>query len=63
MRNTRKYRKIIKLLPPDFKDGMENWSGKIEQHIADTNYGLLVWDLITSKILLSFYRSRWRQAY
>ena len=41
--------KIIKLLPKDFKDGMENWSGKIEQHIADTNYGLLVWDLINKQ--------------
>jgi len=41
--------KIIKLLPPDFKDGMENWSGKIEQHIADTNYGLLIWDLINKQ--------------
>ena len=41
--------KIIKLLPDDFKDGMENWSGKIEQHIADTNYGLLVWDLINKQ--------------
>ena len=38
--------KIIKILPPNFKDGMENWSGKIEQHISDTNYGLLVWDII-----------------
>ena len=38
--------KIIKILPPNFKDGMENWSGRIEQHISDTNYGLLVWDII-----------------
>jgi hypothetical protein len=38
--------KIIALLPPDFKDGMSEWSGQIEQHIADTNYGLLLWDLI-----------------
>ena len=38
--------RIIALLPSDFKDGMENWSGQIEQHIADTNYGLLMWDLI-----------------
>jgi len=38
--------KIIALLPDDFKKGMENWSGRIEQHIADTNYGLLLWDLI-----------------
>lgn len=41
--------RIIALLPPDFKDGMENWSGQIEQHIADTNFGLLVWDLIEKK--------------
>ena len=38
--------KIINLLPSDFKDGMENWSGRIEQHISDTNYGLMIWDLI-----------------
>jgi hypothetical protein len=41
--------KIISLLPKDFKEGMENWSGKIEQHIADTNYGLLIWDLIENQ--------------
>ncbi|MBH74451.1 MAG: hypothetical protein CL896_01480 [Dehalococcoidia bacterium] len=40
---------IINLLPSDFKDGMENWGGKIEQHISDTNYGLLVWDLIEKR--------------
>ena len=38
--------KIIKLLPSNFKEGMENWEGRIEQHISDTNYGLLIWDLI-----------------
>jgi len=38
--------RIIALLPDDFKDGMDSWSGQIEQHIADTNYGLLLWDLI-----------------
>lgn len=38
--------RIIALLPADFKDGMENWTGQIEQHISDTNYGLLLWDLI-----------------
>jgi hypothetical protein len=38
--------RIIALLPPDFTDGMENWGGRIEQHIADTNYGLLLWDLM-----------------
>ncbi|MEC7881009.1 MAG: hypothetical protein VX590_03335 [Chloroflexota bacterium] len=41
--------KIIKLLPADFKNGMDNWSGRIEQHIADTNYGLLIWDLINKQ--------------
>jgi len=38
--------RIVALLPDDFKAGMENWSGRVEQHIADTNYGLLLWDLI-----------------
>jgi len=38
--------RIISLLPADFKDGMQNWGGRIEQHISDTNYGLLLWDLI-----------------
>jgi len=38
--------RIISLLPSDFKDGMESWGGRIEQHIADTNYGLLLWDLM-----------------
>tara|TARA_B100000700_G_scaffold306782_1_gene382360 strand:- start:192 stop:1091 length:900 start_codon:yes stop_codon:yes gene_type:complete len=41
--------KIIALLPTDFKDGMENWGGRIEQHISDTNYGLLVWDMIEKR--------------
>ena len=38
--------RIINLLPADFKAGMENWTGRVEQHISDTNYGLLLWDLI-----------------
>jgi hypothetical protein len=38
--------RIINLLPSDFKAGMENWTGQVEQHIADTAYGLLLWDLI-----------------
>jgi len=41
--------RIIALLPSDFKAGMENWGGRIEQHIADTNYGLMVWDLIEKR--------------
>jgi hypothetical protein len=28
---------------------METWGGRIEQHIADTNYGLLIWDLIEKR--------------
>ncbi len=41
--------KIIALLPKDFKAGMENWGGRIEQHISDTNFGLLLWDLIEKR--------------
>jgi hypothetical protein len=41
--------RIASLLPADFRDGMENWGGQIEQHIADTNYGLLIWDLIEQR--------------
>ena len=41
--------KIVGLLPDDFKSGMANWGGHIEQHISDTNYGLLVWDLIEKR--------------
>lgn len=41
--------RIIALLPDDFKAGMENWSGQIEQHISDTNYGIMLWDLIEQR--------------
>lgn len=41
--------RIIALLPSDFRNGMESWNGQIEQHIADTNYGLLLWDLIDKR--------------
>jgi hypothetical protein len=41
--------RIIALLPDDFKAGMENWGGRIEQHISDTNFGLLIWDLIEKR--------------
>ena len=41
--------RIISLLPADFKEGMETWGGQIEMHIADTNYGLLLWDLIENR--------------
>ncbi len=38
--------KITALLPADFKAGMESWSGDIYEHIADTNYGVLLHDMI-----------------
>ena len=41
--------RIVALLPGDFKDGMESWSGQIEQHISDTSFGLLLWDLIEKR--------------
>ncbi len=41
--------RIIALLPKDFKSGMDNWGGQIEQHISDTNFGLLLWDLIEKR--------------
>ncbi len=37
---------IIALLPGDFKAGMENWGGEIYEHISDTNYGVLLHDMI-----------------
>ncbi len=41
--------RIVALLPEDFKAGMASWGGQIELHIADTNYGLLLWDLIENR--------------
>ena len=46
--------RIIALLPKDFKAGMAGWHGQIEQHIADTNYGLLLWDLIEQRDVVVF---------
>ena len=40
---------IIALLPKDFKAGMENWSGEIYEHIADTNFGLMLHDMINKR--------------
>ena len=40
---------IVALLPKDFKAGMENWSGDIYEHISDTNFGLLMHDMIQQK--------------
>jgi hypothetical protein len=40
---------IVALLPKDFKAGMENWGGDIYEHIADTNFGLLLHDMIRQR--------------
>ena len=40
---------IVALLPKDFKAGMENWSGEINEHISDTNFGLLLHDMIRQR--------------
>jgi hypothetical protein len=40
---------IVALLPNGFFDGMDQWTGQIEQHISDTNYGILIWDLINKQ--------------
>jgi hypothetical protein len=37
---------IAALLPKDFKAGMETWGGDVYEHIADTNFGLLLHDMI-----------------
>ena len=38
---------IVALLPADFKEGMDQWGGDIYEHIADTNYGVMLHDMIT----------------
>ena len=40
---------IIALLPADFKAGMENWSGEIYEHISDTNFGIMLHDMINQR--------------
>jgi hypothetical protein len=40
---------IVALLPADFKAGMEAWGGEIYEHIADTNFGLLLHDMIRQR--------------
>ncbi len=37
---------IVALLPKDFKAGMENWGGDIYEHISDTNFGIMLHDMI-----------------
>ena len=40
---------IVALLPKDFKNGMENWGGDVYEHIADTNFGLLLHDMFNQR--------------
>jgi hypothetical protein len=40
---------IVALLPKYFKAGMENWGGEINEHISDTNFGLLLHDMIRQR--------------
>ena len=40
---------IVALLPKDFKKGMENWTGEVHEHISDTNFGLLLHDMIEQR--------------
>src|SRR5258705_9061680 len=40
---------IAALLPKDFKAGMENWGGGVHEHISDTNFGLLLHDMINQR--------------
>ena len=40
---------IVALLPKDFKAGMENWGGDIYEHISDTNFGLMLHDMIEQR--------------
>ncbi len=40
---------IVALLPKDFKASMENWGGEINEHISDTNFGLLLHDMIRQR--------------
>ena len=40
---------IVALLPKDFKAGMESWGGDVYEHIADTNFGLMLHDMIRQR--------------
>lgn len=40
---------IVALLPKDFKAGMERWGGEIHEHISDTNFGILLHDMMQQR--------------
>jgi hypothetical protein len=45
---------IVALLPKDFKAGMENWGGDVYEHISDTNFGLLLHDMIRQRTCIVY---------
>jgi hypothetical protein len=45
---------IAAVLPKDFKAGMENWGGEIYEHIADTNFGLMLHDMIRQRKVIIY---------
>ena len=45
---------IVALLPKDFKAGMESWGGEIHEHISDTNFGILLHDMIRHRDCLVY---------
>lgn len=40
---------IVALLPSNFREGMDSWTGEISMHIADTNYGILLHDIVEQR--------------
>ena len=45
---------IVALLPKDFKAGMENWGGEINEHISDTNFGMLLHDMYQQRKVIVY---------
>jgi hypothetical protein len=45
---------IVALLPKDFKAGMENWGGEINEHISDTNFGILLHDMYQQRKVIVY---------
>jgi hypothetical protein len=45
---------IVALLPKDFKAGMEHWGGEINEHISDTNYGILLHDMYQQRKVIIY---------
>jgi hypothetical protein len=45
---------IVALLPGDFKAGMEDWGGEINEHISDTNFGILMHDMVQQRKVIIY---------